>query len=1137
MTELVVDSAARAKALAPDQSFIIQAPAGSGKTGLLIQRYLRLLSLVDAPEEIIAVTFTRKAAAEMHGRILDALNMALTITETKAKAEAEAKTEHEKITLELATAALKRDQEKGWQIIENPGRCRLQTIDSLCASLTRQMPMLARLGTQPETLDDAEPLYQQAAINTLAELESGEGWSDEIANLVFHLDNDLPRIKNLIVDMLKKRDQWLRHVVQEHERDNMEQALVRLTEDQLNIVKNKFPNEFEHELIELSQFAAKNINETDPDNPISACLSLQAIPDNKASALNHWCGISELLLTKTGTWRKQSTVKTGFPPASGNKLEADERTSKKKQMQALLTELQKVEGLRHALATVSKLPPAKYTDSEWLIVNALCELLKIAAGQLRLIFAERNQMDFIGVADSAVEALGTDDAPTELALNMDYHIKHLLVDEYQDISVSQYRLLQRLTSEWSLDDGRSLFLVGDPMQSIYRFRQAGVAIFIKTFHDESLGNIPLQALRLSVNFRSQQNLVEWINESFKTIFPKQDDLITSAVSYSEAVAFDKIATSNNVKIYPQYGRGHKKESQSIVNIIKEIKQKTPEDSIAILVRSRSHLAEVIPALRKENIGFRAIDIEGLGTQASIQDLLALTRAFLYPADRVAWLACLRAPWCGLSLESLYRLCDKNKDKTVWECMCNAELISHLQEDEQSRLQNFKTIYEKCLLQKQRLSIRDAVESFWIQLGGPATLMNNTDLENCSTYFSLLESLDQGGTIEDLKELLDDVSQLYAAPDLKAESQLQVMTIHKAKGLEFDHVILPGLGRSPRSNQGDLLVWLLRPREHQQEDLVLAPIREAGNFQAPIYDYINNTDKAKQSFEDARLLYVATTRTKKTLHLLGHASLKEKKDEISCDPQSRSLLGHLWPIVKPVYEQTMPASAELNEEESTVVINQETRRLTQDWALPDAPEATQWQQPATNESEIEHVLIEFEWAGETTKHIGSVVHNAIQCIAEEGTEKWTSDHINAEQQSFDTVLKQLGVPDTERADAAKRVVHALNNMISDERGQWILSKEHVDQRNEYPISGLVEDKLTNAILDRTFIDKEGVRWIIDYKTSRHEGPNLDAFLDHEQERYQEQLEKYGLLMKQLGEKNIKLGLYFPLLQGWREWSCQ
>lgn len=1128
MSKPVVDSDVRTKALAPDKSFIIQAPAGSGKTGLLIQRYLRLLSLVDAPEEIIAITFTRKAAAEMQNRILNALNDALNKKEPES--------DHEKVTFELANAALKRDKEKGWQIINNPGRLRLQTIDSLCASLTRQMPLLSKLGTQPETLEDAEPLYQQAAINTLAELESGEGWSDVIANLVFHLDNDLPRIRNMIVDMLKKRDQWLQHVVIEHERDQMEQVLVHLIEDQLKFVADKFPQEFEKELIEVIQFAAANLQETEADSPVTACLDLSSLPDSKADSLNYWCGINELLLTKTGGWRKQLTVKNGFPPASSNKLEAEQRSNKKEQVKALITELQEIEGLQACLAKVSSLPPAKYTDNEWLIVNALCELLMIATAQLRLIFAERNQMDFIGVATSAIEALGTEQQPTELALHLDYHIKHLLVDEFQDISVSQYRLLQRLTGEWSMDDGRSLFLVGDPMQSIYRFRQAEVALFIKTFHERSLGNIPLEALKLSVNFRSQSNLVEWVNNSFKTIFPNQDDLITSAVAYSEAVAFDTTKTDNNVTVYPQYNRSGKTESEKVVTLLKEIKQQYSDDNIAILVRSRSHLVEIIPALRKEKLSFQALDIESMGTQTAIQDLLALTRCYLYPADRAAWLACLRAPWCGLKLESLLLLTDKYKDKTIWECLSDKNIVYKLIKEEQTRLNKFKAVYSSLLQQKQRLSLREAIESFWIQLGGPATLSNSTDLENCETYFSLLESMEQGGGIEDLKALLDNVAQLYAAPDLNADSQLQVMTIHKAKGLEFDHVILPGLGRASRASQNDLLVWLLRQREEQQEDLVLAPIREAGHLQAPIYDFINNTDKAKQTYEDARLLYVATTRTRKTLHLFGHASIKEKKEEISCVPQNRSLLGYLWPIVKSTYEEHMPKETNKNVEESIVVINQETKRLVAQWQLPDVPAEVSWQKPQDDESGQEQALIEFEWAGETAKHVGTVVHGAIQCIAEQGIEKWTNSVIQNEKNVFDTTLKQLGVPDNERESAVRRVMQALENIINDERGKWILSKKHDKQNNEYAITGLFDNKLTNAILDRTFVDKEGIRWIIDYKTSRHEGGDIDAFLDQEQQRYQEQLEKYAYLMKQLGEKNIKLGLYFPLLKGWREWAA-
>jgi len=1125
MIKPLVDNEARTKALAPDQSFIIQAPAGSGKTGLLIQRYLRLLSLVDAPEEIIAITFTRKAAAEMQGRVLDALEMAANGVEPQSS--------HDKTSYELAIAALQRDQVQEWQLRQNPGRLRIQTIDSLCASLTRQMPILASMGTQPDTLEDAEPLYQQAAINTLAELESGEAWSEAIANLVFHLDNDLPRIKNMIVDMLKKRDQWLAYVIQEHERKDMERAIIRLIEDQLHRVAKGFPHEYENELIEVIQFAAKHLSETNPDNPVVSCISMSSLPTNKESDLKYWRGIAELLLTKSGTWRKQLTVKNGFPPASGNKLEAEERSSKKKQGLAFISKLQERNDLKEGLATISSLPNAQFTDDEWLIVNALCELLKLSAVQLRLIFAERNQMDFIGIAASAVEALGTDDSPTDLALQLDYHIKHLLVDEYQDISVNQYRLLQGLTREWSFDDGRSLFLVGDPMQSIYRFREAEVALFLKTFHEKSFGNIPLETLRLAINFRSESGLVEWVNTSFKSIFPKQDDLIAGGVSYSDAVSFDNTTSSNNVKIYPLYGKAHKKEAQQVISIIQEIQQNYPEDSIALLVRSRSHLLEVVPAIRKTGVLFNAVDLEGLSTQASVQDLLALTRAYLYQADRVAWLACLRAPWCGLSLESMYGLCDDNKDKTLWECINDPELHKNLQKDEQSRLNKFRAIFKNSLAERQRQSIRDAVESLWMQLGGPATLSDKTELENCISYLSLLEPLDQGGTIEDLQELIDKVSQLYAAPDARADKCLQLMTIHKAKGLEFDHVILPGLGRSPRLNQAELLAWLLRTHG-DEEDLILAPIHEAGAEKTAIYKHIDDIDKTKQRFEDARLLYVATTRTRKTLHLLGHASVKDNKDGISCEPQGRSLLAHLWATVNPAFEKHLPEAPEQDEAELSITVNQETKRLTKEWVLPELPAKLQWQHSILDGPEEEPVLIEFEWAGETIKHIGSVVHSAIQWIAEEGLYKWSDERINAESKSFDYALRHLGVPESERPNAVKRVITALTTMLNDERGLWILSNKHTEQKNEYEISGTIEGKVKNLKLDRTFIDENSIRWIIDYKTSPHEGKDVEAFLDQQQERYQDQLNKYGLLMNGLGKNDIKLGLYFPLLQGWREW---
>src|SRR5689334_4619948 len=156
------DRASREHALDPTRSFIVQAPAGSGKTELLIQRFLTLLARVGAPEEVIAITFTRKAAGEMRKRVLDALSF--------AAAGKTPDNEQERITLPLADGVLDVDQRLGWGLVENPGRLRILTIDALCLSLAAQMPLLSRMGARPSPVDDATELYREAARETLAQI-------------------------------------------------------------------------------------------------------------------------------------------------------------------------------------------------------------------------------------------------------------------------------------------------------------------------------------------------------------------------------------------------------------------------------------------------------------------------------------------------------------------------------------------------------------------------------------------------------------------------------------------------------------------------------------------------------------------------------------------------------------------------------------------------------------------------------------------------------------------------------------------------------------------------------------------------------------------------------------------------------
>jgi ATP-dependent helicase/nuclease subunit A len=210
MSKPIVDAVQRERALDPTQSFIVQAPAGSGKTELLTQRFLRLLACVEAPEEILAITFTKKAAAEMRSRIRDALQ--------KAAKEPQPTSPHHQKTWQLAQAALRQDALFQWGLLHNPNRLRIKTIDAFNTLLTRQLPLLSHFGALPEIMDFPQALYTQAVQTFLSHLEEKVAWSQPIAKLLLHLDNNMQAAEALLVNMLAKRDQWLPYILahQEH---------------------------------------------------------------------------------------------------------------------------------------------------------------------------------------------------------------------------------------------------------------------------------------------------------------------------------------------------------------------------------------------------------------------------------------------------------------------------------------------------------------------------------------------------------------------------------------------------------------------------------------------------------------------------------------------------------------------------------------------------------------------------------------------------------------------------------------------------------------------------------------------------------------------------------------------------------
>lgn len=1114
-----VDEAQRAQALDAARSFIVQAPAGSGKTELLVQRYLTLLARVEAPEEIVAITFTRKAAAEMRQRVLEALIL--------ARSEQPPSAPHRYKTWSLAHAVCEHDRSRGWDLMESPARMRIQTFDSLCASLCRQMPLLAGFGSHYKAIEDPRPLYIEAARRTLALIHEDTHWATRIGPVLAHLDNDFAVAESLLVRMLAKRDQWLRHVADRDrlERRILEQGLAHMIEEALAELVALFPAQCEQDLIALARFAASNLEAEGRSSAIRALLELPSLPGARLQDLPRWEGVAALLLTQEGSARAKVNVMVGFPsPAhKAAKLDCDQF---KARFQFLVGELAQHREFLKALHAVRELPPERYSDVQWAALGALVQVLPLAAAQLNLVFQEKARVDFTSISQAAIRALGTDDAPTDLALSLDYRIRHLLVDEFQDTSQTQYELLVRLSAGWQEGDGRSLFVVGDPMQSIYRFREAEVGLYLRA-RSSGIGTVKLAPLTLSANFRSHAGLVDWCNECFSKLLPTAENMASGAVPFSPSTAMRTALRAPGVSVHPLIGNDRQQEAERVLHILQAGRLSRTERN-AILVSSRTHLASILPALRRAGLAVQAIEIESLAERPVVMDLTALTRALAHPADRIAWLAVLRAPWCGLALadlELLASIAGRPHDRPILDSLRSAPVLQSMSEDGRARALNVASKLLPFVEDRQRQTLRRWVEGAWIALGGPGCYEDKNALADAQVLLELLDGMEEGSIDPD--RLASEVKVLFASAVAAEENAVQVMTIHKAKGLEFDTVIIPGLGYKRALDGQQLLRWMERPRPRGGSDLLLAPIGVNRTPEDPIYRALSRMERVRARHEEVRLLYVAATRAKSHLHLIGHLNADEQ-GHVRDAPNQGSLLAHLWPVIGHQFDSAQQ-SVQLPQQGAQV--NRILRRRPSHWQ-PPVP-AQSMRRIGASHAPVSKAEVEFSWASEAARAVGVVVHRALQQIAEEGVENWTPASV--EGSLFARDLRELGLPEMEVPAALARTREAILQIMEDPRGLWILAS-HEAARSELRLTGLVEGQLVTVAIDRTFVDDQGTRWIIDFKTGTHEGAGLVQFLDAEQARYRDQLERYCALMRQFGEQRpIRLGLYFPMLRQWRQWE--
>lgn len=1099
------DAAIRLQAIDPSRSFLVQAPAGSGKTELLTDRILALLGIVKRPEEIVAITFTRKAAAEMHERVLEKLAKGLSDTPPLL--------EHERRSWEMARRALTRDQEYEWNILQYPARLTIRTIDSFCASLVRAMPWMSSMGGVPKIAEDARPHYLAAASATL----EMAGAQAEVKRLLDHMDLDVAAARDALADMLSQRDQWLPHMERSDDHKALEQNLCEAIEQDLRQLLEAMPENWAHELGSLGSIAANNLLEADSESPIGALLdwdgeSFEATFDD----LQRWQGLAALLLTDKGQLRKTITVTQGFPAGAEFKQAKAELVGWLEAHRPSEHDRGEPPEWLRRLAQVTNIPQYQFTPEQREIIEAQIACLKLAAGQLTLRFIQAGEVDFIEIARRADMALGYADDPSELLLKLDASIQHLLIDEFQDTSLSQISLIKKLTSGWQPDDGRSVFLVGDPMQSIYRFRKADVSLFIKV-RDHGLEGLPLTCLQLTDNFRSQGKIVQWVNATFKPMFPEADDPEIGAISYAQSVAFKDETIAQAVQHHSFLPEDRQASQQRVVELarqaLEDFNRPDHKHPVAILVRARSHLLDVTQLLQRAGIPCRAVELVPLHQRPYVVDLVQIARALTHPADRLAWISVLRSPYCGLTLESLHCLFANRRqtapdilrsalDSDPSSGLCLAQQV--LRPAEFERLRATARILLEAMIEDDVQPFAARLEAVWRALAGPALADSEADLQDAESLFLLIESLAPYGALE-IDILQERLTKLYASPDPHVRA-VEVMTMHKCKGLQFETVILYGLQRGPASDDAPLLRF-----EQVGSRLMLGPIKaRASKEQDPIAKYLAEREKRRGEYEIDRLLYVAATRAKEVLHLVADLSLSTKVLEVA-EPRQGSLLRRLWSS----WDHTsIPMIEKRPDHDARAMPFYQAGPLLRRAEVVNAPEAKS-AAPGFNAA--------FVWPSVKTHErvLGTLTHAWLDHIGQAGVAQWSEAKLLEQRKRIERQCVQAGVPAPELAAAVQEVLETLVAMLTHARGQWLLS-----QLGAYREWVLLDESGKVSVLDLVVQDERG--WlVVDYKTGRPLKAETPArFGQRMLSRYAKQLQGYCEQVGALDGRAVRAALYFP-----------
>lgn len=1130
------DNNARELALDITQSRHVEAPAGSGKTMLLVARYLKLLSCVRHPHEILALTFTNKAAGEMKTRIGALLQKAHSGLQPAGDLEA--------ALLESAKEALKHHEARRFLLL-SPEGLQVMTFHGFCYALVKRAPLEAEVPPENTVLEEEEQerVLDESIREMIQDLLSmPEGTPERTAfeNRLLRLNNRLPALADEIKDLVEKRDLFSDLVNALMAHPNLEDFGAAVTQRTGGVVEGLL-REAEEALrtTPIGQDWNLFLRDLRQNNAPNADFLPQDLSGTTWTDLAAWKSIAEALTTKGGRPRQQ----TG--PAMGGFYKGFSKGPWGQPVKNLPT------GVARLLCDLKDLPGP---DEPLADIDALADLIILAAFAITAYekrCRQQHVLDFVGLEQAALKTLG-DDVASDLQLFLDHRIQHILVDEFQDTSRSQWTFLQRLCAGWTPGDGRTIFLVGDPKQSVYAFRKAEVRLFLeakKGIPISGQGLLPITNIQLEANFRSQAPLVTWTNQLFSRTVMADPKAALDEVPFQPSTAHP--GPKDNLQGPPislniffkenQVSLPAEAEAQWLAQTVNYITEERPAGtSIGILLFTRNRLAFYLDALRKTGLAVRVKEGLKVAEQPEVVHLYQITTALCRPHDDLAWASLVRSPWAWVDATLLLKIADTPPVAWSRKLRFAAEQYPDIE-----RIQHALDLGRKRV---GRDPLAEVVRDVWMALDGPARVAAGFGPEgvaNCCLFLEVLESIETGIPEETLLRLDSALTTLYApeSPDA-AGAPIDLMTVHGAKGLEFDVVFLPFLDWKPL-RVGHSLPYLLErsPEPPGLPLIAMGPDQRLGKPE-PGYGLLKRLANGRALGEAKRLLYVGITRARKELFLSGIATntvAEGARNTAELLPNTESGLKApkdsplAWVLAHTTDHDGGLISTFFNPP-GPAVVRKQGKQIR---SLPDPVPFEAQPLPYLIEAPSELVDASLyaqdasKGEAEPTEHAairGTVTHRLIEAL-------WYTGEI-PETKRISAALAAEGMDPDTAAAVSQEILDEVRACRNEPFFQWLIDRTNPPEgKSEYAVEAMkARGTIRTGILD--FVKQDGDRWwIVDFKTSRPaHGQTESEFVKEQIEHYRPQLLAYQDMLakaKGIDPAQIVAGLYLTSLRQWHE----